>query len=229
MHKRHSKKKKIVCIILVLNILLLSFVIVTDGRLRRVLTQSAITQSHIIANTLINSEINRIIEEEGIEYNDISTISRDADGKITSVTLNTITVNHLKTAVVGKIQEAILQYEDVKVEIRFGTIIGNEYLAGRGPKLHFNMNMAAAVLSDLKSEFSSAGINQTLHRVTLLLDCKIYLHMPWYHSSTNLKTQFLVAETVIVGQVPDAYTNVIETPANDIAGILNDFSAEVIN
>ena len=73
----------------------------------------------------------------------------------------------------------------------------------------------------------SAGINQTLHQITLIISADVHFIMPWYRTKGNFETDFLLAETIIVGEVPDAYTNVIESVGSDMAGDLFDFAAGI--
>ena len=225
MYNRHRLKKKISLIIIIVNITVIICLIATDSRLRSILTDAAVIKSHIVANTIINSEVNKILNEEDIKYTDIAEVCKDVNDNISSITVNTITVNKLKTQIVGKIQSAINSQDNIKLEIKMGTVIGNEYLIGRGPSLHFKMSMSSSVYSEINSTFYDAGINQTLHIVTLHITCKMYMYMPWYRSASEFETNLPLAETVIVGKVPEAYTNVIESPTSDIAGILNDYGA----
>ena len=113
------------------------------------------------------------------------------------------------------------------MNIPLGTLSGNQFLNNRGPKIRIELDISSAVYSKISSEFISAGINQTLHRITLTISTDIYFIMPWYRSSGGYQTEFILAETIIVGKVPDAYTNVIEYPGSNIAGEIFDYSADV--
>ena len=111
------------------------------------------------------------------------------------------------------------------MKIPIGTLTGNQFLNNRGPKIRIEMQVSSAVYSKIASKFISAGINQTLHQITLSISSDIYFVMPWYRSSGSFQTEFTIAETVIVGKVPEAYTNVIEYPGSNIAGEIFDYSA----
>ena len=96
---------------------------------------------------------------------------------------------------------------------------------GRGPLIPLKITLAGTVITELQSQFLSAGINQTKHELTLSVKARIFIRMPGYYTTAEITTNFLVAETVIVGEVPDAFTNVV-TPNNDLPNIIMDYGAD---
>jgi len=212
-------------LILILMICMIALIF-TDSKLRPILTDFSINKANIVVNTVINETVYNLLDEEGLKYNGICTISRNSDNIVSSVEIDTVKVNLVKTNIISKVQQIISEKQDVVISVPFGTVMGSEYLIGRGPKITIKMQMGSAVFSDIVSSFSSAGINQTLHQIKLSVDTNVYLVMPWYRSSTVVHTSFILAETVIVGTVPNAYTNVIEYPNSNIAGELFDYGAE---
>ena len=106
-----------------------------------------------------------------------------------------------------KIQEELNKVETDDVYIRLGSFTGSKLLAGRGPKVKFKISTIGNVETDLKSEFSSAGINQTLHRVYLEVKCRVVILTPFDEVEEIITNQVLIAEAVIVGNVPNSYYN----------------------
>ena len=98
--------------------------------------------------------------------------------------------------------------QTITVEIPIGNLTGVSLLMGRGPKVPVQI----IVLTPSKVEFSNsiitAGINQTKHQVNLEVIVDIDVLIPWDTASTQVKTEVLIADTVIVGKVPDTYMNV---------------------
>ena len=80
-------------------------------------------------------------------------------------------------------------------------------LAGRGPGIKIKISSMGNVQTDLKSEFISQGINQTLHRVYLQIDCEISILTPFDNLTKRITNQILIAENIIVGHIPDTYYN----------------------
>ena len=120
---------------------------------------------------------------------------------------NIIPVNQITSDVALKIQEELNKVETDDIYIRLGSFTGSKLLAGRGPKVKFKISTIGNVETDLKSEFSSAGINQTLHRVYLEVKCRVVILTPFDEVEEIITNQVLIAEAVIVGNVPNSYYN----------------------
>ena len=216
------------CIAIVLLLSSLTFVVLkTDDRLRVITTNYAKNRAKIVANTVINETISRYLENNKITYSDLVKINSTGEGKVTSVEFDTVILTKIKAGIITQIQNEINNRELQVLNVPIGTLTGNQYLNNRGPTIHIELKMSSAVYSKISSQFSSAGINQTLHKITLVIKTEIYFVMPWYRSSGEFETDFLLAETIIVGEVPDAYTNVIEKVGSDLAGDLFDFAAGI--
>lgn len=93
-------------------------------------------------------------------------------------------------------------------------------MAGRGPGVKIRISSIGNVKTDLKSEFINKGINQTLHRVYLQVDCEVSILTPFDNITKSISNQILVAENVIVGNIPQTYYN--------LEGLNKENSIEVI-
>ena len=107
----------------------------------------------------------------------------------------------------AKIQEELNSTENSEFSIPLGTFLGSKLLAGRGPKVSIKMSTVGSVLTDLKSEFSSAGINQTMHRIYLEVKCTVVILTSFETMEEEITNQVLLAEAVIVGTTPNTYYN----------------------
>lgn len=179
-----------------------------------------------MSNSIINQTVHSYLEAQNIKYSEILRINTKEDGTVTSVEFDTVRLTKLKSGVISQIQQNINKQGYIKMKVPVGTLTGNQFLNNKGPSIDIDMTVSSAVYSKISSEFISAGINQTLHKIILTINTDIYFVMPWYRSSGNFQTEFVLAETVIVGEVPDAFTNVIEYPGSNIAGEIFDYSAE---
>ncbi|MBE6799278.1 MAG: sporulation protein YunB [Ruminococcaceae bacterium] len=213
--------------ILLLLCLMIFAVLKIDDRLRLIATNYAKNRAKIVANAVINETVSRYLDENEISYSDLVKINSTGEGRVTSVEFDTVALTKLKAGIITNVQNVISDRELQVLNVPIGTLTGNQYLNNRGPTLHIEFKMSSAVFSKISSAFSSAGINQTLHKITLDIKAEIYFVMPWYRTSGEFETDFLLAETVIVGEVPDAYTNVIEKVGSDLAGDLFDFAAGI--
>lgn len=212
---------------MVVLLLLITLILKIDDRLRFITNNYAQNKAKILANTVINQTVSTYLAENEIVYSDLIKINSTGEGKVTSVEFDTVELTKIKSGIISAVQNNINKSDAVVLEIPIGTISGNQYLNNRGPKIRIELQISSAVYSKISSKFMSAGINQTLHQITLTISADVHFIMPWYRSKGNFETDFLLAETIIVGEVPDAYTNVIESVGSDMAGDLFDFAAGI--
>ena len=218
-----SNIKYVIVIITLLS--LITLVLFADRRMRIIIGSYAQSRARIIANSIISSTVNDYLSGSSITYKDLMLINCGIDGTVNSVEFDTITITKIKSSIIAQIQNNIARQENVVVSVPIGTLTGSQFLNNRGPKIDISFNMSSAVYSKISSTFTSAGINQTLHKISLDICADMYFVMPWYRTSGSFETEFVLAETIIVGDVPDAYTNVIEYPGSDMAGLLFDYGA----
>ena len=136
-------------------------------------------------------------------------LSYDESGSINSIESNMLKINRLKARVTQLINEEITAIEANDLRIPLGTVSGVNLLYGRGPSIPVKLSPKGYAAVNLTSRFSSAGINQTLHQITLTVSADISAIIPGYTTSVNVTTEFVVAQTVIVGHVPESYTHII--------------------
>lgn len=80
-------------------------------------------------------------------------------------------------------------------------------MAGRGPGIKITISSIGDVETDLRSEFTAQGINQTLHRVFLQVKCNVNILTPFDNIEREITNQVLLVENVIVGNIPNSYYN----------------------
>lgn len=223
--RRNKSFVRFVCLVLIL-LSAVAFTVEADSRLRVLINNYAKNKAKIMSNSIINQTVHSYLEAQNIKYSEILRINTKEDGTVTSVEFDTVRLTKLKSGVISQIQQNINKQGYIKMKVPVGTLTGNQFLNNKGPSIDIDMTVSSAVYSKISSEFISAGINQTLHKIILTINTDIYFVMPWYRSCGNFQTEFVLAETVIVGEVPDAFTNVIEYPGSNIAGEIFDYSAE---
>jgi len=133
------------------------------------------------------------------------------EGHVSLLTADAGKLNLLAADCAAAAQRRIQDLGEQGVSVPLGTLSGVPLLAGLGPRLSFRFTPVGMVQSSFHSEFRSAGINQTLHRITLQLTGTVRVVLPGRSYSVTVLTQAPVAENVIVGDVPEAYTNVANT------------------
>ena len=205
-----SRKKRFlrtVLFLLVLLIVLLSLsVALLSVNMRPAMTALAIARIRSVAARAMNDAI---LESMGDETNYARLIQvHESSERVHMLQANTHKMNILAADCAEAAQERIAQMGDQGISIPIGTITGISFLAGKGPSLKVTFSPAGSVQSEFNSEFVSSGINQTLYRVNLLLTASVRLVMPGVSETISVRAEAAIAESIIVGDVPEVYTNV---------------------
>lgn len=164
-----------------------------------------------------NEAVLNILEQDGITYTDISNISRKEDNTFTGIEINIEKVNLLKSKISNEISRIVSANNKYNLYIPVGTLFGNEYTTGYGPKIKFKMQLTETAVIDFESKFQSSGINNVLHQIIIKIDINASVLMMGCTDGFSVSTTALAAQTVIVGAVPDSFTNVVESPYDDVA------------
>jgi sporulation protein YunB len=205
-----SRKKRFlrtVLFLIVLLIVLLSLsVALLSVNMRPAMAALAIARIRSVAARAMNDAI---LESMGDETNYARLIQvHESSERVYMLQANTHKMNILAADCAEAAQERIAQMGDQGISIPIGTITGISFLAGKGPSLKVTFSPAGSVQSEFNSEFVSSGINQTLYRVNLLLTASVRLVMPGVSETISVRAEAAIAESIIVGDVPEVYTNV---------------------
>ena len=186
-------------------ILFLSLFFVLRGKYRLVIHDLARTQVMNTTSDLTNDAIARQIAVGDIQYDRIVFFEKDLDGRITALKTNMSEVNRLKTDILNIINDEILALDDSDIGIPLGSLFFPEFLSGRGPAIPVHILSIRNSDANFVSHFSQAGINQTLHRLNMEVSIDVALLVLGQTSSFTMTSEVVVAETVIVGDVPQTY------------------------
>ena len=206
--KKRKKVLKIASFVLIL-LLILSILIVLNTYWKSTLpTLLDITQAKISAQTVlvINQAVTTSFQDTDV-FGDLISIQRDNDGNIILLTANSLQANKLarQTAIVS--QQRLDQLAKEQIEVPFGTISGIPLFSEMGPEITITVTPIGAVNCTFTSTFESVGINQTLHRMFIQVECKMDLIIPQMHHTMECVVPILVSESIIIGKVPQTYLN----------------------
>ena len=123
------------------------------------------------------------------------------------ISSNVIIINEIISDIATKTQEELDKVENSKFKISMGSFTGSRVLSGRGPQMEVKMSTIGNLDTDLKSEFLDAGINQTLHKIYLQVECQAVILTPFDTIEEKITNQVLLSEAVIVGTTPNTYYN----------------------
>ena len=186
--------------------LVLATAVYATAQLRPLLESMATTRVSNTVNRIVFEAVNEAIESGEITYDQLISFEKDNDGKITAVHSNMAACNRLQVEILDIILARIDQVSARELSIPVGTLTGSALLAGRGPRITVRMESLGTSEARFENAFTSAGINQTRHQIMLNVDVYVSVLLPGFTTATKVSNSFTVAETVIVGAVPDTYT-----------------------
>lgn len=163
-------------------------------------------------------------------YDDLVSIVFRTDGSVASVTCHTPRLNRARNELLLSVLEALSAENGIEVGLPVGNLLGGEAFSGRGPEIPIRILLAQGARAHMESDFRTEGINQTLYRVLFSVTVDLTILTPSRHIETRVTQTYCVAETLIVGEVPDALTQINrltgEITEEEIDDV-NDFGAEL--
>ena len=175
------------------------------GKYHEVIGSLAQTQVKNATSDLINDAIDGQISNGTIQYDRMVYFEKDLEGKITALKTNMSEVNRLKTNLLNLINDEILAMDSDHLGIPLGSLLFPEVFGGRGPAIPVQILTIRNSEADFFSEFSQAGINQTLQKLNMQVSVDVAVLVLGKVDSFTISSHVVIAETVIVGQVPDMF------------------------
>lgn len=202
MRRGFSRFLSVLIMFLVLAILLLA---IFRSKYNDAIQELAQTQVRNTTSDLINDAIDKQIGIGNIQYDRIVYFEKDLEGRITALKTNISEVNRLKTEILNLINNEILAIDNSDLGIPIGSLILPEFLSGKGPEIPVNIISIRNSDASFSSHFSEAGINQTLQQLSMCVSVDVAVLVLGKTESFTVSSEVVVAETIIVGQVPDTY------------------------
>ena len=163
------------------------------------------TQVRNVTSDLINDAIDRQIEIDNIQYDRIIYFEKDLNGRITALKTNMSEVNRLKTQILNLINNEIVTLSNSDIGIPIGSLILPEVISGRGPDIPIRILSIRNSDATFTSSFTEAGINQTLQQLNMQVSVDVAVLVLGKTDYFTVTSNVVVAETIIVGQVPDTF------------------------
>jgi len=178
-----------------------------DAALRPQLVSLAETQARNQITRIADRAVTKALSDQSISYSDMVTVQAGQNGDITTLTTDTLRLNNLRGVVMDDIVSQVENLDERDLGVPLGALTGLDLLSAIGPRLPVQVLSVASAEASYRNDFTGAGINQTLHRVMLDVTVTAKLLLPGGIVETQVTTPVCIAETVIVGQVPEAYLN----------------------
>ncbi len=212
--KIHLSRKFLRWTVIVVLLLLAAF-LVLENNISQVILDRAYADAYSLAVKVINSAVADVMRT-GVTYEDLITVHVNDQGRVTMLQANTIRMNELATSTALQAQEKLQDAKNQVIHIPLGAALGINFLAGSGPNISVKILPVGAVSTQFVTEFETAGINQTRHKILLSAKTTVRLVIPTGARQVELVSSIPIAESIIVGTVPDTFIDV-----NGKSGIIN--------
>lgn len=197
-----NKKLMITIILLFLIVLLvITMFIKAQPLIVTLCNNKARSIAFIAANDVINNNLSEL------SYDNLVTLDKDSNGYVKALKINVMQMNKLSAKINKEIQEKLDTVEETTVNVKIGSFINKSMFSGFGPSFKLKVIPSGGVSTEFKTEFVEAGINQTRHRVYLKIKTRARIITPFLTKLVEVENNLDVAETVIVGDVPETYYN----------------------
>lgn len=216
---RFKFKKKYIFFIVIFIIILLFILI--DCRMRPLVNKMAVYQGKTIATKIVSTAVYDALNADNFTYETLVKVSKNNDGSVASIESNMAEINRLQAKITYNINTQFKDISKERIELSTGTLTGVNMLYGRGPTLSFKIQPVGFVDSKLVSKFTSAGVNQTLHQIILEVNGNASAVIPGFPAEIDVNVNYLIAETIIVGNIPESYTYITGDNRDNLDKILD--------
>ncbi len=203
---RLSGKQRFLIWLILVMALAVALMIAALVHMAPILTSMATARASNTVNRIVVEAVNDAIQGGEIDYSVLVEFEKDSDGHVTALKSNMAAFNRLQARIADDILMRLSEVSTTTLSIPVGTLTGSSLLAGRGPLIKVKMQSVGSTTASFRNTFGSAGINQTRHQILLNVDVNVSILLPGFRTSTKVTNEISVAETVIVGSVPENYT-----------------------
>ena len=189
-------------------VLIVLGVLAVEGNLTRMVLSLAQAQARAVAVQMLNEAAAELVTSGGVTYDSLMHVTADERGQVRLIQANTPEMNRLAAQASLLAQGKLQSTREQVVRVPLGSVMGLTLFAGAGPKIEVKILPVGSVHAEFHTDFQTAGINQTRHRVSLMLTARVQLVIPTGAKTVEVTTQVAMAESIIVGEVPETFTDV---------------------
>ncbi len=162
-------------------------------------------KAEVLSADAVCTAVERVLEQKKYTYGDLVKLNCDSEGAVKSIESNSAEFNRIKVCVLDELTEEISKIHSNDIDIPLGVFTGITVLSNDGPLININFNITGSFNIEILSTFESTGVNQTVHRIRLIITSKIITTSLDYSGDIVFNTDFEIAQTVIVGDIPNYY------------------------
>lgn len=172
--------------------------------LKTISCQIAVSDASDIMILQVNKAISQVLQEGSFQAEDFVQLEKNNGGEVTAVRSNMARINALSTILLERVV-GLTENRTITVSIPAGNLTGISLLMGRGPGIPVEIMVLTSSHVEFRNNILTAGINQTKHQISLLVIVDIDVLVPWGTESTQVCTEVLISDTVLLGQVPQTF------------------------
>lgn len=203
-YSRRVRRRRFLRRALLLLLLLLALFLLIDRNFRPLVFSLAEARSAAMASQVLSGALAEAIED-GVTYEDLMNVKMDQNGQVALLSANTMAMNRLATRAGDAALRRLNNMSSERVTVPLGAVLGTTLFSGSGPGVPVSIVPIGSIFTDFATEFEACGINQTRHKVYLQVTANIRIVIPTGAKTTQVSANMLVAESIIVGRVPEGF------------------------
>lgn len=204
-NKNDKKGNNIFFIIIIIIVIAIATFFEISKVINPIINELCVNKAKNIATKIANEEATIIMDK--YSYEDLITIVRNESGEIKMLQISTKNINQIMSDISINIIKRFEEKDNMNIYIHLGNIFGLKIFSTIGPKIPIRIANVGNIDTKLESEFQAQGINQILHRIYISLKCEVTLLTPYNSIKQTIDNQVLIAESVIMGSVPNYLYN----------------------
>ena len=209
-YRYYIKKSFLRFLRIFISIFIMSLLFLYILGMRDIVATISVNQLEYHVNNIINTAVYDCIKEQKFTFNDLIVVDKDSNGNINCISIDPYHANLMKSKIGAEINERVNNITNDDLEITLGMLLGYCALGSWGPKLPLTVSPNGNVNIDFKNEFVSCGVNQVQNNLLVDVNVDISALMPFYEVNSKIHSSVIIAQSVIVGKVPNTYLNVGE-------------------
>lgn len=210
LNRRHNRKfgKTTIrkyCVIILISMLIVFAVRAFESKASSFSQDYIVNFAGQITTDALSDAVNNTLDDLDFNYNDFAEPKYNSDGKVKSIETNSKNINIFKAAVTKSAQDEVVKIKHSEMKIPLGAFTGLTLLSNAGPEIPITFCLTGNFNSRIESSFESAGINQTIHHIKLIITSHIVTGSVDHQGEMTFDTDFELAQSVIVGEIPTTY------------------------
>ena len=201
--KKIKKKRKFMKFIVIFIVISILIIIAFESYMKPLQDKIMENEARGLVEERVSKIADDVISNSDYDYDKLLVKSENKTGVIVSLSVNTPAVNKIQNEFSDVFQNKMDDLNTQYFSVPLGDLTNLSMLSSLGPRIKFSYDMTGSVDVELKSTFESTGVNQTIHRVNMIVDAEVVFISQSYMENLKIRNEFAISETVIVGDTPD--------------------------